>query len=145
MSNLKPVPDTVETLKPLLEKNQTDAKITVLQFAPITHDLHSDQVVDMAALQATGALGFSNDGVGVQDADTMYQAMQQAAKLHAPIVAHIEDASLMHGGVINAGPVAKKLNLPGIMNQTESSQLARDLELAAATGVHYHACHVSTR
>ena len=42
----------------------------------------------------------------------------------------------MHGGVINAGPVAKKLNLPGIMNQTESSQLARDLELAAATGVH---------
>ena len=49
MSNLKPVPDTVETLKPLLEKNQTDAKITVLQFAPITHDLHSDQVVDMAA------------------------------------------------------------------------------------------------
>lgn len=145
MSNLKPVPDTVETLKPLLEKNQTDAKITVLQFAPITHDLHSDQVVDMAALQAAGALGFSNDGVGVQDADTMYQAMQQAAKLHAPIVAHIEDASLMHGGVINAGPVAKKLNLPGIINQTESSQLARDLELAAATGVHYHACHVSTR
>ncbi|TOK94415.1 dihydroorotase, partial [Vibrio parahaemolyticus] len=70
MSNLKPVPDTVETLKPLLEKNQTDAKITVLQFAPITHDLHSDQVVDMAALQAAGALGFSNDGVGVQDADT---------------------------------------------------------------------------
>ena len=51
----------------------------------------------------------------------------------------------MHGGVINAGPVAKKLNLPGIINQTESSQLARDLELAAATGVHYHACHVSTR
>ena len=39
----------------------------------------------------------------------------------------------MHGGVINAGPVAKKLNLPGIINQTESSQLARDLELAAAT------------
>ena len=145
MSNLNPVPDTVATLKPLLAKNRSDAKITVRQFAPITRDLHSDQVVDMPALQAAGALGFSNDGVGVQDADTMYRAMLQAAKLNAPIVAHIEDASLMHGGVINAGPVAKKLNLPGIINQTESSQLARDLDLAAATGVHYHACHISTR
>ncbi|WLV79301.1 dihydroorotase [Lacticaseibacillus parahuelsenbergensis] len=145
MSNLKPVPDTVATLTPVLAKNRNDAKITVRQFAPITHDLHSDQLVDMPALLEAGALGFSNDGVGVQDADTMYQAMKQATKLKAPIVAHIEDASLMHGGVINAGPVAEKLNLPGIINQTESSQLARDLDLAEATGVHYHACHVSTR
>ena len=86
MSNLNPVPDTVATLKPLLAKNRSDAKITVRQFAPITRNLHSDQVVDMPALQAAGALGFSNDGVGVQDADTMYQAMLQAAKLNAPIV-----------------------------------------------------------
>ncbi len=46
---------------------------------------------------------------------------------------------------MNAGPVADKLGLPGMSNQTESSQLARDLDLAAATGVHYHACHISTR
>lgn len=58
MSNLNPVPDTVATLKPLLAKNRSDAKITVRQFAPITRDLHSDQVVDMPALQAAGALGF---------------------------------------------------------------------------------------
>ncbi len=64
MSNLNPVPDTVATLKPLLAKNRSDAKITVRQFA-ITRNLHSDQVVDMPALQAAGALGFSNDGVGL--------------------------------------------------------------------------------
>ncbi|OAU85408.1 dihydroorotase, partial [Lacticaseibacillus rhamnosus] len=31
MSNLNPVPDTVATLKPLLAKNRSDAKITVRQ------------------------------------------------------------------------------------------------------------------
>ena len=40
---------------------------------------------------------------------------------------------------------AEKLGLAGIPGECESSQLARDLVLAAKTGVHYHVCHVSTK
>ena len=34
--------------------------------------------------------------------------------------------------------------MPAITPAAETAQLARDLELAELTGVHYHACHVST-
>ncbi|MFT4148485.1 MAG: dihydroorotase, partial [Micrococcaceae bacterium] len=40
---------------------------------------------------------------------------------------------------------AKELNLPGMPVVAESAQIARDLVLAQATGVHYHVCHVSTK
>lgn len=145
MPNLNPVPDNVADLKRLVAKNHSDAKIHVEQFAAITSGLHSNELTDYAAMKAAGALGFSNDGVGIQDAATMYHAMQGAAAVNAPIVAHIEDNGLMAGGVISTGSKAKAFNLPGINHVSESAQLARDLTLAEATGVHYHACHVSTK
>ncbi|MFD1428754.1 dihydroorotase [Lacticaseibacillus mingshuiensis] len=145
MPNLDPVPDTVDHLMPLLAKNASDAKIHVRQFASLTQGRSGNTLVDFQALHDAGAIGFSDDGSGIQNALTMYQAMQAAAKVDAPIAAHIEDASLMQGGVMNAGRIADELGLKGIINQSESSQLARDLDLAAATGVHYHACHISTR
>lgn len=144
MPNLNPVPDNVDDLEHLIEKNHQDAKIHVRQFAAITAGLHSQKPTDYAGLRAAGALGFSNDGVGVQDAATMYQAMQGAAAVNAPIVAHIEDEGFKGDGVMNAGPKADELGLPGMSNLTETAQLARDLVLAEASGVHYHACHVST-
>ncbi|WP_461223948.1 dihydroorotase [Lacticaseibacillus suihuaensis] len=145
MPNLNPVPDNVATLSQLVAKNRSDAAIHVQQFAAITKGLKSTDLLDYAAMHQAGALGFSNDGVGVQDAATMYQAMKGAAAVGAPIVAHIEDAGLANHGVINQGPKAKALGLPGINHVSESAQLARDLTLAEATGVHYHACHVSTK
>ncbi|MHA3066127.1 dihydroorotase [Lacticaseibacillus saniviri] len=145
MPNLDPVPDNINDLKQLLDKNRTDGVVHIEQFAPMTKALTTTDLVDFTALKQLGALGFSNDGKGVQDAQTMLHAMQGAAKVNAPIAAHIEDESLVNHGVINAGPTATKLGLPGISNESESSQLARDLQLAASTGVHYHACHISTR
>ncbi|WP_461214830.1 dihydroorotase [Lacticaseibacillus sp. GG6-2] len=144
MPNLDPVPDNVEDLTALIAKNHRDARIHVQQFAAITKGLHSQDRPDYAGLKHAGALGFSNDGVGVQDAATMFAAMQGAAAVNAPIVAHIEDEGFKKMGVMNAGPYADKLGLPGMSNLTETAQLARDLVLAEAAGVHYHACHVST-
>uniref|UniRef100_UPI00242F73B3 amidohydrolase family protein n=1 Tax=Leuconostoc lactis TaxID=1246 RepID=UPI00242F73B3 len=46
---------------------------------------------------------------------------------------------------MNAGATANKLQLPGITGLAESAQLARDLVLAQATGVHYHVAHISTQ
>lgn len=144
MPNLNPVPDNIEDFKKVVAKNDADAMIHVKQFSAISEKLTSDQVTDYQKFVNAGAIGFSNDGFGVQNAKTMLTAMQRAKAADSLIAAHIEDASLKGDGVINAGPTAEKLNLPGISNESESSQLARDLQLAASTGVHYHACHIST-
>ncbi|WP_395530582.1 dihydroorotase [Enterococcus lactis] len=145
MPNLNPVPDTAEKLKQVYDIIRKDAVVKVLQYAPITENLRSEKLVDQEALIEEGSFAFTNDGVGVQTAGTMYLAMKEAAKNNKALVAHTEDESLLFGGVMHAGKKAEELGLPGILSVTESSQIARDLLLAEATGVHYHVCHVSTK
>lgn len=144
MPNVSPVPDTPVRLRAMLELNQQQAQVHVLQYASITKARTTDQLVDFAGLKAAGAFGFSNDGNGVQKAATMYAAMQEIKQVNLPLMAHIEDDGLTNKGVITAGSSAQKLGLLAITPAAETSQLARDLELAELTGVHYHACHVST-
>lgn len=145
MPNLNPVPDTPEKLKEVYDIIQRDAVVKVLQYAPITEELRSETLTNQKALKEVGAFAFTNDGVGVQTAGTMYLAMKEAAKLKMAIVAHTEDESLLFGGVMHEGEISKKLGLPGILSATEASQIARDVVLAGETGVHYHVCHVSTK
>lgn len=145
MPNLNPVPDTAEKLRQVYDIIRKDAVVKVLQYAPITENLRSEKLVDQESLIEEGAFAFTNDGVGVQTAGTMYLAMKEAAKNNKALVAHTEDESLLFGGVMHAGKKAEELGLPGILSVTESSQIARDLLLAEATDVHYHVCHVSTK
>ncbi|MEK4151635.1 dihydroorotase [Carnobacterium sp. FSL E2-0243] len=145
MPNTNPVPDTVEKFEELQALIKKDAVVKVLHYAPITTGLKSDELVNQPGLLAAGAFAFTNDGVGVQPAGTMYLAMVEAAKNNTAIVAHTEDDSLLFGGVMHKGKISEKLNLPGILSITEASQIARDVLLSEATGAHYHVCHVSTK
>ena len=126
-------------------KNSTDGVVHIEQYAAISEGLTSDDVSDIQALADAGAVAFTNDGKGVQTAATMLTAMKAAAAVDRPLVAHLEDESLMNGGVMNLGKRSEELGLPGIDPLAESSQLARDLVLAKAAGVHYHVAHLSTK
>ncbi|MGX4686038.1 dihydroorotase [Vagococcus sp. JNUCC 83] len=145
MPNLNPVPDTPELLTEMYQRIEKDSVVNILQYAPITKELNTEELVDFKGLKKAGAFAFTNDGVGVQTAGVMYEAMKEAAALDMAIVAHTEDESLLFGGVMHLGEKSKELGLPGIMSATESSQIARDVLLAKETGVHYHVCHVSTK
>ncbi|GMA47161.1 dihydroorotase [Tetragenococcus muriaticus] len=145
MPNLNPVPDTLERFVQVQEIINQDAINHVLQYAPITKNLRSEELVDQVTLKKAGAFAFTNDGNGVQTAKTMYLAMKEAAENNHTIVAHTEDESLLFNGVMHEGQKARELGLPGIMSATESSQIARDLLLAEQTGAHYHVCHVSSK
>lgn len=144
MPNVTPVPDNVQQVQTMVQRNRAEGVVHIGQYATITTERTGRQLVDFPALKAAGAFAFSNDGSGIQNTATMEQAMRAAAKVGLPLAAHVEDDSLIHGGVMNAGTRAEQLGLPGISNTVETAQLARDLALAQATGVHYHVCHVST-
>ncbi len=103
------------------------------------------ELVDFEALKAAGAFAFTDDGVGVQNADMMLQAMKEGARVDMPIVAHTEENTLIHGGAIHEGRTSEKLGIQGIPSVTESVHIARDVLLAEAAGCHYHVCHVSTK
>ena len=145
MPNLDPVPATPAAFTQIKANNEANGRVHIYQYAAISEGLTSADVSDMEALAADGAIAFTNDGKGVQTAATMLTAMQAAAKVKRPLVAHVEDESLVNGGVMNLGKRSKELGLPGIDPLAESSQLARDLVIAKATGVHYHVAHISTK
>ncbi|GGI41639.1 dihydroorotase [Mammaliicoccus stepanovicii] len=145
MPNTKPVPDSVENLQRLHETINKHAAVRVLPYASITVRQAGKEHVDFKALKEVGMFQFTDDGVGVQTASMMYEAMKEAAKIDKAIVAHCEDNSLIYGGAMHEGKRSEELNIPGIPAICESVQIARDVLLAEAANCHYHVCHVSTK
>ncbi|WP_203246165.1 dihydroorotase [Sporosarcina beigongshangi] len=145
MPNTRPVPDTKENLTVVNELIEKNARIRVLPYASITIREAGKERTNLTELKEHGAFAFTDDGVGVQEAGMMYEAMQDAATIGMPIVAHCEDNTLIYGGAMHEGKKNKELGLPGIPSIAESVHIARDILLAEAAGAHYHVCHVSTK
>lgn len=145
MPNTRPVPDTKENLGKVNQLIKDNARIRVLPYASITIREAGKERTNLAELKEHGAFAFTDDGVGVQEAGMMYEAMQDAAAINMPIVAHCEDNTLIYGGAMHEGTRNKELGLPGIPSIAESVHIARDILLAEAAGAHYHVCHVSTK
>ena len=145
MPNTKPVPDSVENLQLINSLIAKSAKVRVLPYGSLTVAQSGDARTSIKDLKDNGAVAFSDDGVGVQLASTMYEQMKDAAELGVTVVAHCEDNSLIYDGVMHEGTRNHELGLPGIPSICESVQIARDVLLAEAAGAHYHVCHVSTK
>ena len=144
MPNLNPVPDTRENIKQQIGIIERDSVIDVYPYASITEGQRGEVLSEMEDL-APYAIGFSDDGRGVQSADMMRAAMLKAKSLGKIIVAHCEDNSLLRGGYIHDGEYAKKHGHRGICSESEWGPIARDIELIKETGCAYHVCHISTK
>lgn len=145
MPNLNPPPDSVENLKVQTDIIDRDAVIDVLPFVAITKGRKGvGETVDFDSL-ADKAVGFSDDGTGVQTEALMKQAMTECAKLGKIISAHCEVNDLLKGGYIHDGEYAKAHNHKGICSESEWAQIERDCRLAEETGCQYHVCHISTK
>ena len=126
MPNLSPVPDSPEHLQQELELIGKEAVVDVRPYAAITIGRKGIETVDIGALKSF-AVGFSDDGSGVQDQVIMEQSMRRAAAEDVILAAHCEDNSLL--------PSA----------ESEWGQIRRDISLAEKTGCRYHVCHISTK
>ncbi|GIN83769.1 dihydroorotase [Heyndrickxia sporothermodurans] len=145
MPNTKPVPDTPEQMEWLMNRIQDTAHVRVLPYAAITKTLTGNELTNFAGLKEMGAFAFTDDGVGVQTAGMMYEAMKRAAALNMAVVAHCEDNSLIYGGAVHEGEFSIKHGIAGIPSICESVHIARDVLLAEAAECHYHVCHISTK
>ena len=144
MPNLNPVPDSVEHLAIQKKMIEDAACIHVYPLGAITVGEKGEELADLEGI-APNAIGFSDDGRGVQNDDMMRAAMEKAKALNKPIVAHCEVNELLRGGYIHDGEYAKAHGHRGICSESEWGQIARDLELVKEIGVKYHVCHISTK
>lgn len=144
MPNTDPVCDSPEVILDILSR-AASARARVYPVGAITKLLEGAELTDFGKLRAAGAVGLSDDGRPVTDAGLMKDALRMAADNGLKILSHSEELSLARGGIMNLGRVSESLGVPGIDRAAEDKGVARDIEIAALTGLPIHICHVSTR
>ncbi len=144
MPNTRPVCDNRDIVRYVHEKAANGDCINVLQVGAVTKGQKGEELADIEGMVSAGSPAISEDGKSVMNAQLYRQAMELAAKLDIPVLAHCEDSNMVHGGVMNADHRAEELHMPGISNAVEDVIIARDILLAKETGARLHLCHCST-
>lgn len=144
MPNTKPVIDNKMMVEYLNYKSADDSPINIIPVGAVTVGQMGDTLADIEGMAKAGAKALSEDGKSVMNPLVYREGMKKAAELGLVVLAHCEDRGLLNGGVMNAGPKAEELGMPGITNSVEDVITARDILLAKETGAQLHLCHCST-
>ena len=144
MPNTKPTPDNVETLTYIINEAKRVNLCNVLPYASVSKGEKGEELVNFEELKKAGAIAFSDDGMPVVNSRMMRQAMIEADKLGTYVASHCEEKSVS-AGAINAGPVADKLAVQGVLPEAEEIMAAREIVISETNNVRGHICHISTK
>jgi len=144
MANTDPVNDDPAVTGFILDRARQDSPARVYPVAAATRGLEGRVMTEMVALREAGAVAFSDDGQTVMDSGVQRRVLEYSTLVGRPVIVHAEDRGLVGAGVMNEGPTATRLGLPGNPAAAETLCVARDLALAEFSGAHLHVAHVST-
>ncbi len=144
MANTKPTVDNLETLQYVLEKGSKTG-IRVETCANVTMGMKGEVLTPMEELAKAGAVGFTDDGIPLMDAEIVKKAMEIAKELDMPISFHEEDPSLIANNGVNRGKASAHYGIEGSPREAEITLVDRDLKLAAETGACVEIQHISTK
>lgn len=111
----------------------------------ITKGRNGEELSEIGELKKAGVVALSDDGDSVDNSEIMRRALEYAGMFGLPIIAHCEDKLLSKNGVMNEGFISTVLGLRGRPAISESTRVARELELCAMTKGRLHIAHVSTK
>src|SRR3984957_9980138 len=127
-----------------------EACVKLFAMPAATFGSRGEEITDFHELARAGAVGFTDDGKPVLHDAVMREALMAAAGIGVPVSQHAEDTRMTDGCSMNAGPVAFRLGLRGMIVEAESRiverdlQLLRDIEESDGLRPHLHVQHVST-
>ena len=146
MPNTNPAIDEASVVRDIEQRAKNAQNIVdVYSIAAISKKREGKELAPMMEMAEAGALGFSDDGAPVENAELMRLALEYASMTGRPVIQHAEESSLTKGGVMNEGFVSTQLGMQPIPRVAEEIIVARDLALAEYVNVQYHVAHVSTR
>ena len=143
MANTKPPVDSEETVRYVLEEGKKTG-IHVLPAACVSVGMKGQELTDMDALKAAGAVGFTDDGIPLMDQKLVRQAMLKAKELDVPLSFHEEDPAFISENGIHAGEAAKALGIQGSPALAEDALGAGDCMVALHTGASVNIQHISS-
>jgi len=144
MPNTRPTVENETDIEYIHRKGRQARKTHVYAMGAITKGLEGVELAEMGMMAEAGALGFTDDGHGVQDPAVMLRALKYAGMFEVVVAQHCQDNAYAGQGVMNAGYYSTILGLPGIDSLAEEAMLWRDIQLVRKTHVRYHVQHVST-
>lgn len=127
----------------VLARAKSSACVNILPAAAISKSLLGEEITEFGLLKEAGAVCLSEGRKSIQSSALLRTAFTYAKNFEMPVLHHLCDDSLKGGGVMNKGLFATTLGLASISAETETIPLSRDLILARATGVKYHAAQIS--
>lgn len=145
MPNTRPVIDNIQTVEYIKNRAHMLNICDLYPIGSISKNEEGDQLSDMLSLHKAGCVAFSDDGLPVMNAELLRKALIYSEDLNLPLTLHEEDKNISADGVVNECELAFRLGLRGIPNVSESSIIARDVEIVRSTKAHLHICHVSTK
>jgi dihydroorotase len=145
MPNTDPVVDSGPILRALRDAATREARIPVGFMPCITQGMNGEQLTEMADLRELGALGFTDDGRPVRNAQILRLALQYQQMVGGVLALHEEDPALSAGGSMHEGEVSARLGIGGIPSISESTMVARDALIAEYEQGHVHIQHVSAK
>ncbi len=144
MPNTKPTPDSAIVLEKIINEAKRVGLCNVLPFSSVTKGEEGKELVDFKEQKLAGAIAFSDDGRPVENARMIREAMIKANEIGSFISEHCEEKSVS-SGAINAGKVAEKLGVEGVLPEAEEIMAARDIVIAETNNLRTHICHISTQ
>ena len=142
MPNTDPVADDGAVIEYVKSRAAEVGKCRVYPSGAITHGLKGEIIAEMGDMVAHGAVAFTDDGKGVQDAGMMRRAMDYGKMFGKVFMAHCQDNGLVGDGQVNEGVVSTRLGMLGWPAAGEELEIARDIQLCELTGC---PLHISTR
>ena len=143
MANTNPPLDSPELVREVLFRASKE-DIHIYTCATVTKGMEGRKLNDFAALKNAGAVGFTDDGKPIEDADLLLEAFKRISKLNVPVSLHEEDPAYISENGVNSGTAARLLGLSGSDAMAEISMIKRDLDIASKTGVRLDIQHIST-
>ena len=110
-----------------------------------TRGLKGEALAEMGDMVARGAVAFTDDGRGIQDAGMMRRVMDYGIMFGKVFMSHCQDAGLVGEGQVNEGVVSTRLGMLGWPAEGEELQIQRDIALARLTGAKLHIQHITTK
>jgi dihydroorotase len=145
MANTDPVNDDPSVTKFIIDQAEKNSPVRVYPVAAATIGLAGEIMTEMVALHDAGAVAFSDDGRGTEDANVMRHLLEYSKLVDAVVIVHAEDECLRADGVVNEGIVSTRLGLPPNPSEAEEIRVARDIALARVAGARLHIAHVSSK
>lgn len=144
MPNTKPVIDSEETLRYVLDKAARQGAVRVYPIAAVSMGQLGETLSPFQTLKNAGAVAFSDDGRPVMDEALMKSAVRLAHSLGTAVISHCEDFTVFQEGALNEGEMSRVLRLPGIPAAAEEKMVEREARLSLETGARVHIAHIST-